>query len=596
MERSAGPPPVPEAHERLAGARRHQRLHAAAGGKDHPVRPAAREPRARAVRCSSRPRSRLPASRRRSSWRATKVIRPRSKAIHSIRPAWARPTASRRRRSSTSTIPIAPRRSSTAATSASWGDFLTAIQNVLADQQAETGRGHPFPDARPSPLRPIAEQIALIRRPIRRRSGTTGMPSRATPRGAAGAAQAVRADLSLRQGRRHRHARRGFPHVRRRQRPLLARLRQPPPRRDRRAHIGRPAAAERRAACADEPAVRDREHADADGREGGSPPRAARLGDRSRRAGVVRGRLGGSFSNANAQKFIAAAAKDLQAHRGRSLVIAGDYQPAAVHQLAHALNQSLGNIGTTITVRAGGRRQRRRTRSRRCASSRRRWTPARSRCSSSSARTRSSPRRPTSSSRRSSPRSGLSVSHTLYIDETATLCHWNLPLAHPLESWGDARAYDGTVTVMQPLIAPLYEGRTVPEVLAAFIEAQSGKTRARSRSRTTGRARTAGKVGGWAITDPTGQPFKSADSFWKHVLHDGWIAGNGDRGTAAGTAARQPRLRLDIRRIRRPSNRDPQPRLQPACERVSRSSSGQIPPSGTAASRTTAGSRSCRSR
>src|SRR5439155_20780750 len=60
---------------------------------------------------------------------------------------------------------------------------------------------------------------------------------------------------------------------------------------------------------------------------------------------------------------------------------------------------------------------------------------------------------------------GLSVAHTLFPDETSQRCHWNLPEAHALESWGDARAYDGTVTVMQPLIAPLYERRTTQEVL-----------------------------------------------------------------------------------------------------------------------------------
>src|SRR5207245_10592442 len=57
----------------------------------------------------------------------------------------------------------------------------------------------------------------------------------------------------------------------------------------------------------------------------------------------------GAVSNANAQTFLAAVAQDLQAHRGRSLVIAGDYQPAAVHHLAYALNQSLGNVGATVT-------------------------------------------------------------------------------------------------------------------------------------------------------------------------------------------------------------------------------------------------------
>jgi molybdopterin-containing oxidoreductase family iron-sulfur binding subunit len=55
-------------------------------------------------------------------------------------------------------------------------------------------------------------------------------------------------------------------------------------------------------------------------------------------------------------------------------------------------------------------------------------------------------------------------------DETALNCDWHLPLAHPLESWGDARALDGTVSVIQPCIAPLYGGRTVLEVLSLLTD------------------------------------------------------------------------------------------------------------------------------
>src|SRR4029453_12982413 len=162
-------------------------------------------------------------------------------------------------------------------------------------------------------------------------------------------------------------------------------------------------------------------------------------------------------------------------HRGSSVVVAGEYQPAPVHHLAHQMNQALGNVGTTVT-----------------------YAPT----------VEVTPMDQTASLRDlvtamdagqvellvilgSNPvftapadfkfqeklaKVPLSVSHTLFIDETATNCHWNLPLAHTLERWGGARAYDGTVTVIQPLIAPLYEGRAVPEVLAAFVEAQSGKS------------------------------------------------------------------------------------------------------------------------
>ena len=55
----------------------------------------------------------------------------------------------------------------------------------------------------------------------------------------------------------------------------------------------------------------------------------------------------------------------------------------------------------------------------------------------------------------------------LYDDETAQLCHWHVPEAHFLESWSDVRAFDGTASIMQPLIAPLYDGRTAHEVLGA---------------------------------------------------------------------------------------------------------------------------------
>src|SRR5262249_11604353 len=62
----------------------------------------------------------------------------------------------------------------------------------------------------------------------------------------------------------------------------------------------------------------------------------------------------------------------------------------------------------------------------------------------------------------------LPIPHGLYRDEPAVLCHWHVPDAHYLESWGDARAFDGTVTILQPLIAPLYGGRTATEVVAAL--------------------------------------------------------------------------------------------------------------------------------
>ncbi|HYT76275.1 MAG TPA: 4Fe-4S dicluster domain-containing protein, partial [Vicinamibacterales bacterium] len=251
---------------------------------------------------------------------------------------------------------------------------------------------------------------------------------------------------------------------------------------------------------------------------------------------------GGSFSNANAQKFLAAVVKDLQANRGRSLVIAGDYQPAAVHHLAHALNQSLGNVGTTVTyaptVEINSTDQLESLRALVQAMDAGQvdllviiganpvfTAPA------------------DFTFREKLAKVGLAVSYSLHRDETSTNCHWNVPEAHAFESWSDARAYDGTVTVMQPLIAPLYEGRTVQELLAAFIDAQSGKSSHDLVKDFWTRAH-GGKIAGLTVTDSSGQPFKSPDSMWKHVLHDGWVPGTGargsmaeDRGAAAAVAA-----------------------------------------------------------
>lgn len=56
-----------------------------------------------------------------------------------------------------------------------------------------------------------------------------------------------------------------------------------------------------------------------------------------------------------------------------------------------------------------------------------------------------------------------------YPDETAKQCHWYLPASHFLESWGDIRAFDGSVTIVQPLILPLYDGKTLDEGLGTLV-------------------------------------------------------------------------------------------------------------------------------
>ncbi len=154
-------------------------------------------------------------------------------------------------------------------------------------------------------------------------------------------------------------------------------------------------------------------------------------------------------------------------------------QPAAVHALAHAMNQALGNIGTTVTYGPSIEAAPDQSATRRSPSWRPRWTRVRSSCcvilgQQSGLHGAGGPEirreaRARCAGRLSRPVSGRDRGSR----------HWNIPDTHPLESWGDPRAYDGTVTIMQPLIAPLYDARSAHEVLAT-LTAQPGRKRSRS--------------------------------------------------------------------------------------------------------------------
>jgi molybdopterin-containing oxidoreductase family iron-sulfur binding subunit len=100
---------------------------------------------------------------------------------------------------------------------------------------------------------------------------------------------------------------------------------------------------------------------------------------------------------------------------------------------------------------------------------------------------------------------------SLYQDETSRLCHWHLPEAHYLEAWSDTRAFDGTASIAQPLIQPLYQGRSAHELLSAFTgtEPQPGYEIVRATWRD--HANTRGRS----------QDF---ERFWQESVHDGVIA------------------------------------------------------------------------
>jgi molybdopterin-containing oxidoreductase family iron-sulfur binding subunit len=169
------------------------------------------------------------------------------------------------------------------------------------------------------------------------------------------------------------------------------------------------------------------------------------------------------------QKWIDAVAKDLLAHRGRSLVVAGDHQPATVHALAHAMNAALGNAGQTVVytqpVEAEPVDQ--------LASLRDLVADMNGGkvdvlliVGGNPVYTSPADLKFADALNKVQLRAHLS----LYDDETSALCHWQIPEAHFLETWSDARGHDGTVSIVQPLIAPLYGGRSAHELIATLSD------------------------------------------------------------------------------------------------------------------------------
>jgi MoCo/4Fe-4S cofactor protein with predicted Tat translocation signal len=167
-------------------------------------------------------------------------------------------------------------------------------------------------------------------------------------------------------------------------------------------------------------------------------------------------------------KFLDAVAKDLVKNTGKSLVVAGPSQPAAVHALAHRLNAVLGNVGRTVEYAED---------------------PLAPQAAEATALKQladelSRDRVDTLLIIGGNPaydapgdlgfdvamaRAKTSVHLSLYDDETSQRATWHVNAAHYLESWGDARAWDGTVSLQQPLIAPLWNGVSAIELLALVL-------------------------------------------------------------------------------------------------------------------------------
>jgi len=191
-------------------------------------------------------------------------------------------------------------------------------------------------------------------------------------------------------------------------------------------------------------------------------------GDIPRVAQAIAKALSGGTVETVLQPSLTPLIEDLQQHQGRSIVLAGDEQIPEVHALTHYLNKRVGNAGKTVLYTEPAEVQ---------------------------------PVQQTQSLREladdivtnrvvtliilngnpvyNAPADlefgkrlvhvPLRIHHSLYYDETSQLCQWHVPDSHYLESWGDVRAFDGTVSIIQPLILPLYESRTSYELMSVLL-------------------------------------------------------------------------------------------------------------------------------
>jgi len=235
--------------------------------------------------------------------------------------------------------------------------------------------------------------------------------------------------------------------------------------------------------------------------------------------------------SAESEAFVDAVARDLAANKGASLVVAGDEQPAAVHALAHAINLALGNAGQTIvysdSIEINPIDQQ--------ASLRELVADIEAGTVSALLIVGGNPVYNAPADLRfgeALQRVGFSAHLSLYEDESSAACLWHIPEAHTLEAWSDARAWDGTTTIMQPLISPLYGGKSAHDLLAG-LSASPGRS-GYDQVRDTWKAYA------------TQAGIADFEAFWRQSVHDGQVAGTalppkpvtlGDVGKAIGALA-----------------------------------------------------------
>jgi MoCo/4Fe-4S cofactor protein with predicted Tat translocation signal len=210
-----------------------------------------------------------------------------------------------------------------------------------------------------------------------------------------------------------------------------------------------------------------------------------------------------------AEKWLKTVVKDLQAERGSSLVIAGEYQPAVVYALVHAINASLGNVGTTLYYTEPVE-----------AEPTNNLDSLRDLCADMNAGkvdllvilggnpVYNAPHDFDFTSKLKRVHTSIHLSP--YFDETSAYCKWHISESHYLETWSDARAHDGTISIVQPLISPLYYTKSAHDLVAAFSDKPGMPAFEAVRAY-------------W--TEASTHSGTSLDAGWRKWLNDGVVAG-----------------------------------------------------------------------
>jgi molybdopterin-containing oxidoreductase family iron-sulfur binding subunit len=230
---------------------------------------------------------------------------------------------------------------------------------------------------------------------------------------------------------------------------------------------------------------------------------AARLGAAT---GGVASPAGGGVAGVD-PRWIDGLAKDLLANRGAGLIVAGERQPAAVHAAVCALNTHLGNTGKTVSYYETKDASLPSVSSLVSLVSAMKAGTVQTLVVLGGNPVFDAPVDLDFAAAMAKVPHTIALGHT--VDETSAKAEWHIPRAHYLESWGDARAVGGTLSVVQPLILPLFDGRSPVEVLGLMA---GDKDRP-----------------GYDIVRETWKPILGegeVDTKWNRVLHDGFLAGS----------------------------------------------------------------------